>query len=54
LRSPAEDPQSDRLQVSRTLLTSEEFPQAASNSLVSGEMQALIGPWGWLIVVYVA
>jgi len=39
--------------VSRTLLTLEEFPRAGKQlSGVWRDCRALIGPWGWLIVVY--
>jgi hypothetical protein len=39
--------------VSRSLLTLEEFPRAGKQlSGVWRDCRALIGPWGWLIVVY--
>jgi hypothetical protein len=39
--------------VSRTLLMLEEFPRAGKQlSGVWRDCRALIGPWGWLIVVY--
>ncbi len=46
-------PVDTRERVSRTLLTLEEFPRAGKQ--LSGpwrDCRALIGPWGWLIVVY--
>lgn len=46
-------PADTRERVSRTLLTLEEFPRAGKQ--LSGlwrDCRALIGPWGWLIVVY--
>jgi hypothetical protein len=46
-------PADTRERVSRTLLTLEEFPRAGKQ--LSGlwkECRALVGPWGWLIVVY--
>jgi plasmid stabilization system protein ParE len=49
-RLPAAD---TRERVSRSLLTLEEFPRAGKQlSGVWGDCRALIGPWGWLIVVY--
>lgn len=40
--------------VSRTLLMLEDFPRAGKQlSGVWRDCRALIGPWGWLIVVYV-
>ncbi len=39
--------------VSRSLLTLEEFPRAGKQlSGIWQDCRALIGPWGWLIVVY--
>ena len=39
--------------VSRVLLTLEEFPRAGKQLFgVWRDCRALIGPWGWLIVVY--
>ena len=46
-------PADTRERISRSLLTLEEFPRAGKQ--LSGlwrECRALIGPWGWLIVVY--
>jgi hypothetical protein len=46
-------PVDTRKRVSRSLLTLEEFPRAGKQ--LSGawrDCRALIGPWGWLIVVY--
>lgn len=46
-------PADTRERVSRSLLTLEEFPRAGKR--LSGpwrDCRALIGPWGWLIVVY--
>jgi hypothetical protein len=46
-------PADSRERVSRTLLTLEEFPRDGKQ--LSGawrDCRALIGPWGWLIVVY--
>ena len=46
-------PRDTRERVSRSLLTLEEFPRAGKR--LSGlwqDCRALIGPWGWLIVVY--
>ena len=46
---PADTPE----RLSRSLLTLEEFPRAGKQlSGVWRECRALIGPWGWLIVVY--
>ena len=46
-------PTDTRDRVSRTLLTLEEFPRAGKQlSGVWRDCRALIGPWGWLIVVY--
>jgi ParE toxin of type II toxin-antitoxin system, parDE len=42
-----------RERVSRTLLRLEEFPRAGKQlSGIWRDCRALIGPWGWLIVVY--
>jgi hypothetical protein len=39
--------------VARSLLTLEEFPRAGKQlSGVWRDCRALVGPWGWLIVVY--
>jgi mRNA-degrading endonuclease RelE of RelBE toxin-antitoxin system len=46
-------PADTRERVSRTLLTLEEFARVGKQ--LSGlwrDCRALIGPWGWLIVVY--
>jgi hypothetical protein len=46
-------PADTRERVSRSLLTLEEFPRAGEQ--LSGawrDCRALVGPWGWLIVVY--
>jgi hypothetical protein len=46
-------PTDTRERVSRTLLTLEEFPRAGKQlSGVWRDCRAVIGPWGWLIVVY--
>lgn len=46
-------PADTRERVSRALLTLEEFPRAGRQlSGVWRDCRALIGPWGWLIVVY--
>lgn len=46
-------PVDTRERVSRTLPTLEEFPRAGKQlSGVWRDCRALIGPWGWLIVVY--
>ncbi len=46
-------PTDTRARVSRSLLTLEEFPRAGKQlSGVWRDCRALIGPWGWLIVVY--
>jgi hypothetical protein len=48
-RLPADTPE----RVSRSLITLEEFPRAGKQlSGVWRDCRALIGPWGWLIVVY--
>lgn len=47
-------PPDTRRRVTRALLTLEEFPRAGKQlSGVWRDCRALIGPWGWLIVVYV-
>ena len=46
-------PADTRERVSRALLPLEEFPRAGKQlSGVWRDCRALIGPWGWLIVVY--
>lgn len=46
-------PDNARERVSRSLLTLVQFPNAGRKlSGVWRECRALIGPWGWLIVVY--
>ena len=46
-------PVDTRERVSRTLLALEVFPRASIHlSGVWRDCRALIGPWGWLIVVY--
>lgn len=46
-------PADTRERVSRSLLILEEFPRAGKQlSGVWRDCRALIGPWGWLIVVY--
>lgn len=46
-------PADTRDRVRRSLLTLEEFPRAGKQlSGVWRDCRALIGPWGWLIVVY--
>ncbi len=40
--------------VARSLLALEEFPRAGKQlSGVWRDCRALVGPWGWLIVVYI-
>ncbi|HYH52573.1 MAG TPA: type II toxin-antitoxin system RelE/ParE family toxin [Solirubrobacterales bacterium] len=47
-------PSEARSRVSRSLLTLEDFPRAGKQlSGVWRDCRALIGPWGWLIVVYI-
>lgn len=47
-------PADTRDRVSRSLLTLEEFPRAGKQlSGVWRDCRAIIGPWGWLIVVYI-
>lgn len=46
-------PDDTRDRVTRTLAMLEEFPRAGKQlSGVWRDCRALIGPWGWLIVVY--
>lgn len=46
-------PVDTRERVSRSLRTLEEFPRAGKQlSGVWRDCRALIGPWGWLVVVY--
>ena len=46
-------PADTRERITRTLLTLEEFPRAGKQlSGVWRDCRALIGPWGWLILVY--
>ncbi len=46
-------PANTRDRVSRSLATLEEFPRAGKQlSGVWRDCRAVIGPWGWLIVVY--
>jgi hypothetical protein len=46
-------PADTRDRVSHTLLALEEFPRAGKRlSGVWRDCRAVIGPWGWLIVVY--
>jgi hypothetical protein len=46
-------PTDTRERVSRSLLILEEFPRAGKQlSGVWRDCRALIGPWGWLVVVY--
>jgi hypothetical protein len=46
-------PADTRRRVARSLLTLEEFPRAGKQlSGVWRDCRALIGPWGWLIIVY--
>lgn len=47
-------PADTRDRVERSLLTLEEFPRAGKQlSGVWRDCRGLVGPWGWLIVVYV-
>ncbi|MGB7685405.1 MAG: type II toxin-antitoxin system RelE/ParE family toxin [Solirubrobacterales bacterium] len=47
-------PPDTRKRVTRGLLMLEEFPRAGKQlSGVWRDCRALIGPWGWLIVVYI-
>jgi len=46
-------PADTRQRVARSLLTLEEFPRAGKQlSGVWRDCRAFIGPWGWLIIVY--
>jgi len=46
-------PRDTRTRVSRSLLTLHEFPRAGKQlSDVWRECRAIIGPWGWLVIVY--
>jgi mRNA-degrading endonuclease RelE of RelBE toxin-antitoxin system len=46
-------PPDTRKRISRALLTLEGFPRAGKQlSGVWRDCRAVIGPWGWLIVVY--
>lgn len=46
-------PADTRDRVARSLLALEEFPRAGKQlSGVWRDCRALIGPWGWLVVVY--
>lgn len=46
-------PADTRERVSRSLLMLEDFPRAGKQlSGVWRDCRALIGPWGWMIVVY--
>jgi hypothetical protein len=46
-------PADTRERISRSLLIVEEFPRAGKQlSGIWRECRALIGPWAWLIVVY--
>lgn len=46
-------PADTRQRVARSLLVVEEFPRAGKQlSGIWRDCRALIGPWGWLIVVY--
>jgi hypothetical protein len=47
-------PADTRERLSRSLLMLEEFPRAGKQLAgVWRDCRALIGPWGWLIVVYI-
>jgi hypothetical protein len=47
-------PGDTRARVSQSLLTLHEFPRAGKQlSGVWRECRAIIGPWGWLVVVYI-
>jgi plasmid stabilization system protein ParE len=47
-------PDDTRERVKRSLRTLEDFPRAGKQlSGVWRDCRALIGPWGWLIVVYI-
>ncbi len=46
-------PDDTRDRVSRSLLTLEQFPRSGKTlSGVWRDCRAIVGPWGWLIVVY--
>jgi hypothetical protein len=46
-------PDDTRGRVSRSLLTLEKFPRSGKQlSGVWRDCRAVIGPWGWLIIVY--
>ena len=46
-------PDDTRTRVSRSLLALHEFPRAGKQlSGVWRECRAIIGPWGWLVIVY--
>jgi hypothetical protein len=46
-------PADTRERIARTLFTLEEFPRAGKQLAgVWRDCRALIGPWGWLILVY--
>ncbi len=46
-------PADARERVSRSLLTLREFPRAGKRlSGVWRDCRALVGPWGWLLIVY--
>jgi hypothetical protein len=46
-------PADTRVRLSRSLLILEEFPRAGKQLAGAWrDCRALIGPWGWLIVVY--
>lgn len=46
-------PSDTRTRASRSLLTLHEFPRAGKQlSGVWRECRAIIGPWGWLVIVY--
>ncbi len=46
-------PPDTRERIARSLLTLEEFPRAGRKlSGVWRDCRAVVGPWGWLIVVY--
>ena len=46
-------PADTRQRVARSLLTLEDFPRAGKQlSGVWRDCRAIIGPWGWLIIVY--
>jgi plasmid stabilization system protein ParE len=47
-------PDDTRERIKRSLRTIEDFPRAGKQlSGVWRDCRALIGPWGWLIVVYI-